>query len=196
MIIEAMSMVADTPVSGKTIPKLHSVSTEDPIFAVIESHKAARAKWISAVSCHGQLETELPPGKCRSSVDVNGEHIVATDDPRWIECEREVMRTSDAEMDAACALLDVLPTTLAGACALLSHANAYDTDGEGWPRGLYSDDDRAIGRSWYHFLVANLAAALPEIGTAYTHPSATKAARPSPTLLPARLFKLGKTVLS
>jgi hypothetical protein len=52
---------------------------------------------------------------------------------------------------------------MAGVCALLSHTTEYDTDGVGWPHSLHSDDERNIRRSWYHFLVANLAAALPEI---------------------------------
>jgi hypothetical protein len=99
----------------------------------------------------------LPRDKRRSSVDAREENIVASDDPRWIDCERAVMRAWQAEDDAAIALVCLLPTTRAGFLALLEHAVAYDTDGEGWPRGLQSDDGKRT-RDWHQFLIENLVA--------------------------------------
>ena len=91
---------------------------------------------------------------------------MATDDPRWIEAERELSLSSDAEADAACVLVDIRPTTRAGVLALLQHAISYDTDGEGWPRDLESGDERKITRSWHYFLVESIAGALTDMESA------------------------------
>ena len=116
---------------------------------------------VSVLDAHTILEKELPREKMRSNVTVWGEEIVSTDDPRWIECERAVVRAWEAETDAACALIRTRPTTLAGVIALLQYANAADVDGETWPRdNLVSDDGTT--RSWHYFLVEMLAEVLPE----------------------------------
>jgi hypothetical protein len=80
------------------------------------------------------------------------------DDPRWIECARAVTQAFDAEENMAIDLVCIPPTTRAGFIALLDHAIAYDTDGEGWPRGLRSDDGKRT-RDWHQFLLENLIAA-------------------------------------
>ncbi|MCA1430208.1 MULTISPECIES: hypothetical protein [Bradyrhizobium] len=157
-----MNMLVGAALAGEAIPQV-SFSKEapevDPIFAVIEAHKAARATWIGWVDRHCALELELPQDKRQSRVNVWDDEIIQTDDPRWIEAEREVHRTSDAEMDAACELVNVRPTTRAGLLALLNHAMLYDTDGEGWPRDLISDDGKRT-RSWQTFLIENVTVAL------------------------------------
>jgi len=135
----------------------------DPIFAAIENHKAVRAAWIATVGRNFALEEELPSDRCRSHCYCDGEErILETDDPRWIESEREVIRTSEAESEAAVELVNVLPTTRAGVIALMQYANANDTDGEAWPPELISDDGTKI-RSWQYFLIENVAAALTNI---------------------------------
>src|SRR6476620_1747007 len=53
-----------------------------------------------------------------------------------------------AETDAACVLVNILPTTMAGVVALLRYAVDADTDGEGWPPVVESDDGQT--RSWRH----------------------------------------------
>jgi hypothetical protein len=132
----------------------------DPIFAAIEDHKAANANMKAQVSEHDRLESCLPRSTRNSRVDASGEQIFATDDPRWIEGERAVMRSFDVEADAACALVSVRPTTIAGVLALLQYANTADTDGEAWPRQLQSDDGTKT-RSWHYFLIEALAEVLP-----------------------------------
>jgi hypothetical protein len=134
----------------------------DPIFAAIEAHKAARAIWIANVDRQLDLENELPKDKRRSFLHVDRDEILETDDPRWIECEREIMRTSDLETDAACILVSIVPTTQAGVVALLQYALLADTDGEGWPRDLISDDGTKA-RSWHYFLIENVTAALTDL---------------------------------
>jgi hypothetical protein len=139
----------------------------DPILETIEAHKAARATWIEWVYRHSDLEEELPQEKCKSWADMYEEKIFEMDDPRWIECERAVVRTMNAEIDAAVVLVDVRPTTQAGICALLQYAHASDTDGEAWPRELQSDDGK-ITRPWEYFLIESVAGALAKLSTAGT----------------------------
>ena len=143
------------------LPAGASERVPDPILAAIEAHKAARAAFEAAVRRHSALERELPAEKRQSSVTVWEEDIVTTDDARWIDCERTVIRCMDAETDAACTLVNILPTTMAGVVALLRYAVDADTDGEGWPPVIETDDGKA--RSWRHFLLANLADILPEL---------------------------------
>jgi hypothetical protein len=76
---------------------------------------------------------------------------VETDDPRRIEAERQLDVTGDAEIDAAYALLEVIPTTREGVLALLEHAVAHETDRHIWP------DD------WHSGLLENLSDALPKL---------------------------------
>jgi len=57
------------------------------------------------------------------------------------------------------ALLNVRPTTLAGVTALLRYAAEANVDDQTWPVELFSDDGNQ--RSWHHFLVESVAAAIP-----------------------------------
>ena len=131
----------------------------DPVFAAIEAHKAAVAATSAAVGLHSALDEKLPIEKCRSSVTAWGEEIVATDDARWIDAERAVMRSYHTQDDAACELVTVRATTLAGVLALLQYATAADVDGMGWPTDLVSDDGK-LTRSWHYFLAERVAATL------------------------------------
>jgi hypothetical protein len=140
-------------------------ATADPIFAAIENHKAVYRNLHEIVSEHSRLERTLPREKRETSFNAWEEKIVETDDPRWIESERAVMRSFDAETDAACVLVNICPTTMAGIIALLHYANAVDKDGEAWPRELMSDDGTKT-RSWHYFLVAVIAETLPGLVTA------------------------------
>jgi hypothetical protein len=118
----------------------------DPILAAIERHKAANAKVVSWVDRYGKLENELPAERWRS--DISNEEIVETDDPRWIEAERELGQAWNAETDAAWALLEVLPTTREGLLTLIEHALSH---GEQWPE------------DWQVGLLENIAEALPQL---------------------------------
>jgi hypothetical protein len=104
----------------------------------------------------------LPRDKRRSSCNIWEEKIAETDDPRWINCEREVIRTMHAVDDAAVVLVSVRPITMAGIVALLEYALSADRDGEGWPTELESDDGKIL-RPWHYFLVESLAGVLPSL---------------------------------
>jgi hypothetical protein len=140
-------------------------ATTDPIFAAIENHKAAYSNACARVDEHSRLESILPRDKCKSNINAWEEKIAETDDPRWIENERAVMRSFEAETDAACVLVSICPTTIAGVIALLRYANAADKDGEAWPRELMSDDG-AKTRSWHYFLIEVIAETLPGLVSA------------------------------
>jgi hypothetical protein len=129
----------------------------DPIFEAIEAHKAARLAFENAVSRGSALEQELPREKTRSWITVWEEEIVDTDDPRWIDSVREVHRTSEAATEAAYALANVAPTTMAGVVGLLQYAISVRP--EEWPEGVQSDD--AETRPWHTFLIEMLIAVLP-----------------------------------
>src|SRR3954449_9188867 len=133
-------------------------AANDPVFAAIEVHKAARLAFENAVSRGSALEEELPREKTCSWIAVWEQAIVETDDPRWIDSVREVHRTSEAETDAACALASIAPTTMAGVVGLLQYAITVRP--EEWPEGVESDDDSET-RPWHYFLIEMLIAVLP-----------------------------------
>jgi hypothetical protein len=133
----------------------------DPIFVAIGLHRAAAVAVRAQVDVHCELERELPRNVRESSVTSWEEKIVETDDPRWIESEHGVAAAFNAETEAACTLVNVLPTTIAGVVALLQYAVSADTDGQTWPDDLLADEAGNRSRSWHHFLVANLAEILP-----------------------------------
>ena len=135
-----------------------NASEADPIFEAIEVHKAARLAFENAVSRGSALDEELPGEKTRSWITVWEQTIVETDDPRWIDSVREVHRTSDAATEAAYALANVAPTTMAGVLGLLQYVISIRL--EDWPEGVHSDDDTET-RPWHYFLIEMLIAVLP-----------------------------------
>jgi hypothetical protein len=130
----------------------------DPIFEAIKVHRAARLAFENAVSRGSALDEELPSEKTRSWITIWEQTIVETDDPRWIDSVREVHRTSDAETDAAYALVSTAPTTMAGVVGLLQYAISIRP--EEWPDESQSDDDTET-RPWHYFLIEMLIAVLP-----------------------------------
>jgi hypothetical protein len=152
---------AGAAVAASAVVTVPALAIEaDPIFAAIEAHKAAKAVFYSAISDACTLENLLPPELRQSFIDPDQTKIFETDDPRWIKNTRDYHRLSDAETDAACALVGAAPTTIAGVIALLQYANAADTDGYCWPSDLQSDDGKKT-RSWQFFLIEMLAEVLP-----------------------------------
>jgi hypothetical protein len=133
-------------------------AANDPIFDAIEVHRAARLAFENAVSRGSALEQKLPREKTRSWITVWEEEIVETDDPRWIDSVREVNRVSEAATDAAYALANVAPTTMAGVVSLLQYAISFPP--EEWPEGVGSDEDTET-RPWHTFLIETLIAVLP-----------------------------------
>ena len=141
-------------------PAIASQRVPDPILAAIEAHKAAFADLSAILDARAVLERDLPRERRRSSVDAWEEKIVKTDDPRWIDAERAVVRAFEAEEDASIQLVCIQPTTKAGFFAIMEHALSHDKDGEAWPVDLVSDsDDGKRTRAWHYFLIESLLAA-------------------------------------
>ena len=105
---------------------------------------------MSGLDVQTALEKELPRNGRRDETD-----------PRWIACERDIAWAWSAVDDAEVALLNIRLTTHAGIVALLRYVIEHDTDGEGWQPELVSDDGTKT-RHFYHFLVENVAEALPQ----------------------------------
>jgi hypothetical protein len=144
----------------------------DPIFAAIEAHEATRLAFENAVSRASALEEELPREKTRSWITAWEQTIVKTDDPRWIDSVHEVDRASDAATDAAYALANIAPTTMAGVVGLLQYAISIAP--EYWPEGVHSDED-AETRPWHYFLIEMLIAVLPGMAMQSCSPKPTSA---------------------
>jgi hypothetical protein len=104
----------------------------DPVFAAIEAHRAMILAMKAAYKVHAHLEDTLPPEQRSWSYSVWEPDMPegCTDAPEWIDAENGVRDALEREHDAEAAVLATVPTTLAGALALLEHA-AEDTGGDG-----------------------------------------------------------------
>jgi hypothetical protein len=89
--------------------------------------------------------------------------IVPSDASEWIVHQQAYRVTSDAEEEAAIALICIVPTTLAGVQAVLRYTAEHIEHGHSWPDdGSIADDEgqSRFGRDWSFFLHRNLAEAL------------------------------------
>ena len=139
-------------------PAIASQRVPDPILEASEGHKAAYVAFTAELGRQYALEKELPKERRKSSIDAWETKIVEADDPRWIEAEKAVRQASEAETDAAIKLVDVRPCTTAGILALLEYVLLCERRGDAWPQGLADDNDK--DRSWYYFMIENVATAL------------------------------------
>jgi hypothetical protein len=90
------------------------MNTNDPIIAAIEAHRHACAETRAAYECQGDVENELGAG-------VRVPTAEAEDDPRWIAANDAVAKALAVQDELAEKLLEIHPTTIAGAAALLSY---------------------------------------------------------------------------
>ena len=162
-----MNMMVSAAALGMVSPA--EAKPSDPIYAAIDAHKTAKAAFEGITIESAHLEETLPCELRQSCIDPepDGVLIVETDDARWIENTRAYQRLSDAETDAAIALVNTAPVTVDGLVALLEYATAADTDGYGWPAVL-QDDEGTKTRSWQFFLIKSTADALSKLRLAAT----------------------------
>lgn len=133
---------------------------DDPIFAAIEAHRAAYDAFAAVCKTTDKLESSIPRAKRQSDFDpCEGLRIVATDDPAWIAHERAYERTSNAEEDAALALVSTENLTPTGAVALIEYVLYRDGRRDLWPEDLVDDEDGDKPRTWHFFLMRQLARA-------------------------------------
>jgi hypothetical protein len=142
---------------------LAAVDTSDPIFAAIEAHKQAAQFHSRCVHEHNALETKLPREKRKS---LYAWEIVETDDPQWISTLRAMDTSADTMHDLARAILEVYPTTPAGAAAVLN----YIADGgdEDW---MFPDASGDEGETFRLAVMRHVAEAFVEMGPAQSVPA-------------------------
>ena len=119
-----------------------NISKPDPIFAAIEAHRKAEAAFGSAVKAADHPGKPYPNQKKRNAV---------------------VAATSDAAHNAAIAILDTKPTTIAGIVAVMEYAAAYTQRGAQWPH-LLQYPPKKYGETFEAGLFARLATTLKKIG--------------------------------
>jgi hypothetical protein len=133
----------------------------DPIFAAIEWHKLAYQRHVASFG-EDELEATILLERRKSSFHDamfgDEDWRVSTDDPAWIAHIEESCSAHEAEIDAAISLVSSKNLTRAGATALLQYASELEAkDSNCWPDELFDDDGKR--RSWYFFLMKQVASA-------------------------------------
>jgi hypothetical protein len=123
----ALTAVASFLVMAMPAVAIAAVGPPDPILAVIEAHRRAWAELGTACDNQAVLENEIPHERRHYDVE-------DSDDPRWIAQQQVMQDVNDRLADAATAMLDIAPTTIAGVIALLSYATEHVCiSGADWP---------------------------------------------------------------
>src|SRR3979411_2864176 len=94
-------------------------SAIDPIFAIIEQHKAALDATEAKLTEKSRIEEEL--------IAVHGAGRFETN-PRWIAADRAASAPFNETERLARALLDTRPTTAAGLATLIGYVYQYEAD--------------------------------------------------------------------
>jgi len=92
----------------------------DPIDALIEAHKKCNEEELAAINAISDLEERLPrEQRCYHPCD--GEQHRETRHPMWVAAHDRAEAATDFGKDAALALLEARPTTLACTASLLTY---------------------------------------------------------------------------
>lgn len=150
----AAALAAGTAVNvAALVATRPAAAASDPILAAIEAHKAAVVASLAVLKRFSAFEDELADnGRLQYEYrnDEEGRRGLA------LEAERDA--AYDAEAEAACAMLNASPTTLAGVVALLTYVRDHDESnhGMGFPDDMMAGTFQAV-------LIANMADLLPEL---------------------------------
>jgi hypothetical protein len=141
------------------------MNISDPIIALIEAHRHARAATRSACERQSTVEDELGAGVRVQAGEVEN-------DPRWIAANDAVGEALAAQDELATKLLETQPRTIAGAAALLTYYLEVITSKQPevvFPE-FYSNDRLLESKSikeprkdFGYFIVRNVATALINI---------------------------------
>jgi hypothetical protein len=156
------------------------MNINDPIFAAIEAHRHACAETCAAYERQSIVADELGAG-------VRVPTGKAANDPRWIATNDAAGKALAVQDDLAIKLLEIRPTTIAGAAALLSYyVDAVETkrveiifpslDVDG--RLLKSKSTDNSRRDFGYFLARNVATVLNNMAIAQETPLQSTAPRP------------------
>jgi hypothetical protein len=131
----------------------------DPIFDAIEKHKEAYHAFSVVVTRQDELEAEVTSEKRQSRCDYHDRlQIVETDDPRWIEFQKEYERTNDAETQSAIDLINVEKLSFEGVVALLEYVQFFKDVGREFPRDVMDDD--GLETTWERCMLRNVVSSL------------------------------------
>jgi hypothetical protein len=142
------------------------VNEPDPIFAAIERHKLAVAQYNRLCDQQDDLEDKIPREKRQTGEHEDGQLvIVETDDPRWVAFQQGMDEVTDAEIQAECDLVNVVPTSIAGVIAVLEYGDEIEeTIGFREVYRYPAAPDPKRGYSWHYCVSRNLAGYLRSIG--------------------------------
>ena len=170
--MNALVSVASVSAAAAVAPPTLAAGAQpsDPIFAAIEKHRAAWRAYEAACNDQSRLEESLPKAQTRwhprreelSTPPPDGAH------PDWVRVVSADWAAWDAHLDATLAMIDVAPTTIAGAIALLRYFHDFVIAGGEWPADFVDDvdDPDAEARPCSWFLHRHVADALTEIANA------------------------------
>lgn len=127
----------------------------DPIFTAIEAHRRT-FKAFGALADQWDALTEIVPRE-RRQTSMRDEYVTASDDPRWIAFCHSSRAVRERDLAAEKALVDIVPTTMAGVAALLEYSAEYALAGCDWA-GEYIVGDRDA--DWETLCAQNCAKAL------------------------------------
>ena len=141
---------------------------DDPIIAAIEAHRRACAETCAAYERRNAVEDEIVAG-------IRVPAGEAESDPQWIAADDAAGEALAVQDDLAVKLLEIHPTTIAGAAALLSYyVDAVTTtqpeivfpelDGNSRPLESKSIDEPR--RDFAYFIIRNVATALSKMAAA------------------------------
>jgi hypothetical protein len=115
----------------------------DPVFAAIEAHRTAHAKFIAAFDASAEIAITLPRHERRwfFRVDEPLPPANCTDNPEYLAAEIEHGRAFLALDDATETILQVKPVTLAGLQALLQYTSDYvrEHGGDHFPDEFFAE---------------------------------------------------------
>ena len=139
-----------------TGPTIASHGAPDPIFAAIEAYKAAYAALDDCSHRKNLLEEgimDAVAGIKDRSERYSQLKAMQANSPEWIFLKEETGRLHEAETDAMMGMVNVQPTSFAGAAALVRYILQYE-ENFAWPDPLEDEDGKL--RSWNYFFCENL----------------------------------------
>jgi hypothetical protein len=167
------AILAATIAKPAVLPK-NSGLPADPVFALIDAHKAAFAEWTEAMNHLSDMDEAIPSELQKGSTYCFQVEIVETDDPRWTAANIRYNDTIIKADTIAIEMLGITPTSLAGLGAILRYAAQHVEDGNMWPDGEQIEDEDEepksfLGRDWNFYLLRNLGEAVQKIARSYWH---------------------------
>jgi hypothetical protein len=145
----ATALATAAAVNATAIVKA-SGAEPDPIFGVIEAHRAAWRRASEAFDRMSGIEESLPRGAPHWAYFCDP--VPADLDPTLVEACLDHRAAWEAHVDAAVELVTVLPTSIAGLIALLNYSLKFSIEDQCWPSdlvGAEGDNDENIYRPWH-----------------------------------------------